>query len=474
VLALVALAGCGSSSSSSSTPSPVSAELSYFPAGSPLVLTLATAPNSSGVSGAQGLIGHFPLAGFGLQVLQSRLSQAGLSYTSDIKPLLGNPAAFGVASTTIGSGTSSPFLLAWVTRNGARLSSLFRKLFPAASSLGHRDGSSLYQASGLEAAIDGATLVLGSPSAVPAALDRHAHGGGITASQLSAATSGLPENPLVELYGSLAPTLSSATAARRVPWVGAIRSYAAALSASASGLSLRFRLDTGARSLTSQQIPIAAGTTAPQLAGTLPIVTGVHDPAQIVTFAEGAAQAADPTGYASFLKHVAKLKSQTGVDLNSLASLLTGDLVIESDTHTTIGRAQVSNPSAAAQTLTKLLHAPAGVFKHGATFTRAGGGFYAIHNNGVIIHVGVVGSQLVAGTTTPAALKAYAAAPASTVAGAQGSVAFRISLLQLLKLTLHQAPPAYVQSILNSLGDITGWASASPGALTGSASLAIR
>jgi hypothetical protein len=477
--AVVALAGCGSSSSSSqSASSPAATELSYFPSGTPFVMTIATDPNSSAMSGAMDLIGRFPLAGFGLQAVQSKLAQLGIDYSSQIKPLLGNPIAVGVTGTSIsGASTGVPVLAVFVSKSASQLKSLVAKVLGGVPSGSTRDGASLYRLGSAELAIDGATAVLGDGGTVPAALDRHAHGGGITTAQFAAGTSGLPQNTLMEAFGNLGDVLSqpSAASARRIPWISAIRSYGATLSASSSGLTLRYRLDTGGRTLTSGQVPIASGTTTPRLVtGAAPIVTGIHDPAQIVTFAEGAAQAVDPSGYASFLKHAARFKAKTGIDFNSVASLLTGDLDIDSDTHTTVGRATVSNPVAMAQTLSKLAHAPSGVFKHGVSFAGLGGGFYAIREPKVTINVGVVGNQLVAGRATAAQLRAFARAPTAPAAGAPGSVSFRIGLLDLLKLTLRRAPPVVVQTILNSVGDITGSAAASPSALTGSASIAIK
>ena len=64
VLAAVALAGCGSSSSSSPA-NPAAAELSYFPSGSPFVITIATDPAGAPIQGVQALLGRFPFAALG-------------------------------------------------------------------------------------------------------------------------------------------------------------------------------------------------------------------------------------------------------------------------------------------------------------------------------------------------------------------------------------------------------------------------
>ena len=318
--------------------------------------------------------------------------------------------------------------------------------------------------------------MIGTSATVSAALDRHAHGGGFTPAEFTSDTAGLPQNTVMEAVGSLTGVLSkpSAAKAHMVPWVAAIRSYGASITASSSGVNFQYRLDTSGGALSASQVPIAAGSTAPSLAGTMPIVIGIHDPAHIVSFAEAAAQAASPAGYAKFQARQAAFKKRTGVDLNSLASLLTGDLIIESDTHTTMGRVTVSDPSAAASTLAKLGGAPQGLFKKSTRVAKLPGGFYAIHEPATTITVGVIGNQLVAGKATPAQMRTFAAAPTTASTFAHGSVAFRIGLIDLLHVALKTAPSAILQTLLNQLGDISGWAASSSSALTGSATLAIK
>src|SRR5207248_6092549 len=112
--------------------------------------------------------------------------------------------------------------------------------------------------------------------------------------------------------------------ARKVPWVGALRGYAAAINASANGLSFQYKLDTTGAALTTSQLPIASGSATPSLAGGLPIQVGLRDPSQVFAFVEGAQQTAIPAKYAAFLSRQAAVRRKTGVDLNSLAKLMTG------------------------------------------------------------------------------------------------------------------------------------------------------
>jgi hypothetical protein len=476
LLCALAVAGCGSSKSASS-PNPVNTELSYFPANSPFVMSIVTDPNSAAVTGAHDLINNFPIASFGESALMQKLNQEGVNYENDIRPLFGNPVMFGL--TDMGFSTSAgstDFLLVWVTKDAGKLSALLKKL-GGFRSAGSHDGATLYQAGGAAFAVDGATLLIGrSATVVDSALDRHAHGGGVTASQYAQAFNGLPQNSLIEAFGNLAGVLSGrgTAKAQRIPWVAALRSYATSISANSSGLTFQYRLDTTGQQLTQAQVPLAPATVPPTLAGTLPIAAGIEDPAHIVAFVESAEQASSPASYAKFLRRQATIRAKTGVELNSVLKLATGSLMISSNTRATMGRVGLSNPTAAASALSKLMTQPHSVFDKSTSVHRLGGGFYAINESHQTITVGVVGSQLLVGKATPAQLRSFAAAPIAQAAGAQGSVAFQIALIQLLKVTLKNALPKEAQGALGALGDITGWADATPSALTGSATLAVH
>lgn len=476
-VAVLAIAGCGSSSSPSTGSGARDGELSYFPSSSPLVLSLVTDPNAQAVKQGQALLGRFPIAAFGQTLLTTELQRLGIDYQSDIRPLFGNPIMVGVTGSTLSGAARHAYLLAWVTNDAGKLGALVKKI-PSLHRLGSHDGATLYQNAGsMTLALDGATAVLGpSQAAVSSALDRHAHGGGISGSDYVRAFSGLPPDALIQVFGSLSGVLSSPSvaAARRVPWIAALRGYAASISASGSGLTLQYRLDTGGGALTSAQVPVTPGGTTPSLAGTLPITFAIDDPAHLAAFAEAAEQAASPSGYASFEQRQAAVRAKTGVDLHSLLTLLTGELIIASDVHTTIARGTVSDPAAAAKDLSKLLSAPRSLFNQATGVSNLGGGLYAIKEKRATITVGVVGNQLVAGKASAAQLRAFASAPATPVAGAHGAVAFRVALSNLLALAIKRAPPQIVAQLLSSLGDVIGSTSASTRALTGNATLAIK
>jgi hypothetical protein len=450
------------------------------------VLTVATDPNSSAIKGVQALIGRFPLASLGVGALKSKLQQSGVNYDGDVRPLFGNPIAFGLTLPQLSSRITTDALVVWMSKDSSKLKALVKKAVPGIKTIGSHDGATLYAAgAGGSLAIDGATAIIGSSrTIVTAALDRHSHGGGVTAGEYSRALAGLPQDAVVKSFGDLTGILSrpSAAKARRVPWVAALRGFAETVTASSSGLTFNYHFDTAGAPLTPSQLPFAQGTTAPNFAGPLPITLGIHDPAQIVSFIETTEQTTNPAGYARALSGQAALRRKTGVDLNSLVNLMTGDLIVASDTVTTLARAKVTDPAAAQQTLDKLAGERVTVFA-GAPLVRVGPG-YELESGSSRILLRVVGDQLVLARGPvsnraalgrwPDALQAFATAPTSPAPAAHGAVAFRVSLNQLLALVLRQAPPRALQSVLSQLTDITGSSSVSPSGLTGSATIGVK
>jgi hypothetical protein len=473
IVVAIALAGCGSSSLSSA----LSTELSYFPKDSPFVMSIVTDPGSSAVKNGQAMLHRLPLVTLGQAALIARLQQVGISYDADIRPLFGNPLLVGVEGPSASGATRSKVLVVWVTKDAGTLSSLIRKLhFPRTQSL---DGATLYQASTSTLAVNGATLVAGPSASVMAALDRHAHGDGISSAAYEREIRGLPQSSLIEAFGYLSPILSAHNAkTRRVPWVAALRGYGVSLSASSAGLNVQYRLDTGAAVLTSAQLPIAPGAAVPRLAGSLPIQVGLRDPATTLRFALDAEQRASPARYAADLARMTAVRRRTGVDFRrDVLDQLGSNTVVASDGHSFMVRVDVLSTATAARTLQRLGPSALDVVgtHPGATVTLGLDGFETIHRaHKPNILFGLVGSELVAGTATPAQLRTFAAAPAAAAPGAQGAAAFRVALPQLLALTLRSAPSKTLTRLLSSLGDLTGWLSASATALTGSATLALR
>jgi hypothetical protein len=480
VVLAMALSACGSSSGGAPS-NPLQTTLSYFPARTPFVLTVATQPTANAAAQEKQLEQRLPLLSLAKSSLISRLQQMGISYNQDLKPLAGNPVAIGDPSTSI-QAFRSDFLIAWVAKDAGKLNALLKKL-GGLTAAGSHGGAKLYKASGAAVGVIGPTILFAkSMPAITAALDRHAQGSGVTASQYSNAVSGLPPDAAIRIFGDLTQVLSTpqAAQARRVPWVAALRSYGATLGYSSSGLQIKFRLDTGGATLTPSQLPFASGTTPASVVSGLPIQVGIVDPSQIFNFIVSAEKATSPQGYAKFLKQQAVVRRRTGVDINTLIAQFQGDLVVDSDTHTTLGRAGLRDPDTVSNLLVKLSSAKGGLGTSSA-LRSLGGGLYTFQPPGRRLLFTVSGNQLVFGLAPAGAqmkastLRSFAAAPGAALPGASGALSFRISLAQLLSLTASaQTATPLGRQILGLLGDFSGSVAAAPSALTGSATLAIK
>lgn len=478
-LALV-LSGCGSSSPGAPA-DPLASVLSYFPAQTPFVLTLATQPSPQAAAQVSQIEQRIPLVSLETAAVISRLKQLGVDYDQDVKPLLGNPIAIGDPRSSF-AAFRDDFLIAWVTKDASKLHSLLNKvgdLTPA----GEHDQAKLYTVGSSAIAVTGHTLLFAkATSDLINALDRHAHGGGVTSSQYQTAVSGLPQDATVHIFGDVAGLLSTpqAAKARLVPWVRALRSYAATFGSSTAGLTIQFRLNTSGAPLTANQLPFATGTTPAKVVAGLPIQTGIRNPSQIFNFIEGAERATDPAAYAKFLKQQAVVRRRTGIDVNTLVSQFQGDLVVDSDTHVTLVRAAFGDPGTVTSVLSKMASARGGL-GGSATLKSVGGGLYSFAPSGHTGLLTVIGDQLVFGVAPRGSqmkvstLHAFASAPGRSLPGANGAVSFRVGLAQLLTLTASsQTSSPLARQILNLLGDFSGSASVTLQALTGSATLAIK
>ena len=478
VLSAATVAACGSSTSSSpaasgSTPAPMAAALSYFPTGTPFIVTFQTDPDSAALKAAETHQTTTQIAA--KAAFFQALAKLGINYNQDVKPLLGNPVAVGIASSDVTS-KNTPLLGAWQTSNRTALTRLVGKIKQLSVS-GHHDGATLYSspgAGGFALAVDGPTvLVSDSADTIDSALDRHQATSGFSAAEYAEYTRGLPSNSLASVVGDLHSALAQPSAAKalKVPWVAAIKGYGATVDGTSSQVSMHLRLDTTGKPLTESQLPFASGPSAPSLAGTMPIQFAVRDPGAIWSFILGSVQRVQPNSIAKVTKGEAKLKRVTGVDFDQLVHSLTGDLQIESNGQAVLGRVPVSDPASVEKLLST--HATNGMLK-GDRVTSIGGGLYRVQGRSDAGHptlTGMVGHEFVIGEkTTAGALRRWATAPTSA-ASDSGAVAFKLKLAPFITMALAREPNPVVQQFARRIGDLTGSLQASTSGLTGEATV---
>src|SRR6202000_3247691 len=105
-------------------PAPLTAALSYFPSGSPLVATVVSEPKNAAVKHIEASTPDAPLLKAGLF---QELAKLGINYNRDVKPLFGNPIALGIGSANV-TANNTPFLAAWQTESATALKRLITKL----------------------------------------------------------------------------------------------------------------------------------------------------------------------------------------------------------------------------------------------------------------------------------------------------------------------------------------------------------
>lgn len=483
LLALLALAtalvatGCGGSSS---TVSDTTAEvLSYYPSGAPYVIVANTDPNSKQAKNIGKLAGRFPGGPLLLGRLEDKLkSQAGISYEKDVKPVLGND--FAVGAPTVAAAGANHLVGAFVAKDEGKLSSLFDKLSKknGAKQTGDEKGYKLYAAgSNTAIARKGPVLLIADTVAdLKSAIGVHDGSDRLTTSKFDAALSGLSKDALVRIYGNAAALLArpSSAQARRVPWVAALKTFGVAASVEDSGVEVAFHLDTSGKPLSGDQLPLATGDAAPKLAGAGPVRFGLRDLGQALRFAQSAAQSANPASYARFARAKRVIARKIQVDLDrDIVDQLSGDAVLRTDLSRSYQlRAQVKDPRAFARSLKRLDPLVpsflSGAGARGARVRSVGGGLYEVSRNGSTAAYGVVGNVFVAGTGTPAQLRAFGRAVPTAAQDAHGAFVVDVPKGELSSLITRRGglPPA-AGLFLGALGGAHGWAADSPQGLDG-------
>jgi hypothetical protein len=485
LFALVALAlalvgaGCGSKSSGSG----LGTALEYVPKDAPLVVAFETDPDGGQLQQLDKLIAKFPFGGQVKQSFKTSFKNSSrLDFDQDVKPLLGNELVVAVPPGKLlrGNGTTG-FVAAWKVKD----EKLGAKLVKAGGTkVGSAGGVDIYGSSAgssFRAIKDGTLVVAATQPDLEAALKRAGGSDHMTEDDFNSALGDLNKDALVRVTGDLQALLSGpeAAAARKLKWVGALRTFGATVSAEPDGIGGGLRVKTEG-SLGEQDLPLAAGEqSAPVVRRAGEVGFGVRNPAQIFTFGQAASRVTDPAGYAKFQREKAKVGRQLGVSVDrDLIGQLTGNSAVSVSLDGDFAvRADLRDPTAAEATLKKVaprLQKLAKGKSLGLSTPKGGKGFYALAQaNGKKLVFGVVGKTFVAATDAGRAAQ-FAGQSPSAVPGVKGALVVASDARSLANALAAQRGQSGAQIVTGALGDLTGSVEAETGELTADFKLQIK
>jgi hypothetical protein len=487
----LAAAGCGSSSSNSGK-SPLDNALGYLPKNGPLVISIDTNTNDSQWKSLTTNVKKFPFSSqVASSLKRSLVSQSGLDYDKDIKPLLGNELVVGAPTVQSTIGSNDEFVVAIQVKDKGKLSDALSRSKDLTKD-GSSGGATLYKSSsgGGETVQDGNVLLAASSKQqAVAALEQRDRDDRLTEDTFNSGLSGVPSDALARLFVNAQALINGSpgtATAQKVKWVAALRTGGFALSSQNDGLAIDFNIKTDPSQLSDSDLPIASGEASPPVSAKgSEIGVGIRGLDQTEHFAESVAQVVSPASYADFVRAKRQLNSRLGLNLDDdLVSQLSGNSTFAFDTSGNFAmRAEPKDPAAFKKTLVRFAAvAPEfadGAGLHGAKLTRAGGLYKLTGRNGKTIYYGMVG-KVFAASNSAARLAQIASNTPQAVQGAKGAVAINADIGGIVAQVISQAAGgglggAFGGSLATApLGSLTGWASSSTSGLSGHFKLQIK
>ena len=359
-----------------------------------------------------------------------------------------------------------------------------------AREVGEVSGATLYDENGTVFAVEDDTIVVAGSRALlegsaRAPRRRRRARRGHTFEQ---GLEGLPDDAIARVYADVQALLEGdpdTREARKVEWIGALRTLGLTASVSEDAIEIDFDLRTDSDGLTEEDLPIASGSESPDIVKRSgEIGVGIRNIAQTVKFVEAAAQAIDPSGYGDYAAAKRTIEKRLGVDIDAdLIDQLNGDLSATISLDGDFGvRAELDDPAAFQRTLAKVADTlpavaeGAGLNDVAIVKPKRGEDFYALAEpDGDSIVFGVVDEAFVLandpgapGSSQPR-VRAPCGAPRArwswrpTPRSSPTSCSPRSSPLEL--------PPGV---LTKPLGDLTGSVAADTDGLTGRLSLEIE
>jgi Protein of unknown function (DUF3352) len=494
-LSSATLVACGGDDEAAT---PVDAGLAYLPADAPLAVAIDTDLDGEQYKAIDSILAKFPLEVTSVkELLREQLAGAGsgVDFEEDVEPILGNPFVVGAINGSFMDGsTTSDFVAAIEARNMGALENLIEKT--GARETGDVAGATTYEDDGSVFAVeDNMVVFAGSDELLDQALERADGDDHLDADTVDEALDGLPENAAARLYADIEALLASDPGtenARKVKWVGALRTLGMTASAREDEVEVELNLRTDPEGLGDEDLPIASGDDAP------PVVSrdgeiglGIRDPAHILRFAEAAGQALDPSGFGDYAQAKQTLDARLDINIDEdLIGQLTGDLSASVALDGGFGlRAEVEDSAALERTLAKIADMLPS-FAQGAGFgsvtiekPRDGEDLYAlVQPGGGGVVFGVTDGVLVVASDSERAHEVAEQEP-EPADGAEGAIAMSSDAEQLANAVIDQFREQLgvggleafgAQLFTGPLADMVGSLSASTEGLHGRVTLRIE
>lgn len=491
---LIVVAGCGGDDDGGGgDDSPLGNALAYAPADTPFVVAIDTDVEGSQFEAVQAIGERFPFADQARDALQDALSEEDLDFEQDVQPFLGNE--FVVAATDIRSftaeGDTDDFVGAIEAGDQEALDALVEKA--NLDEIGEESGATLYESEdGDITAVEGDTLVVaGSRELLEEALARHDGDDNLGAEDFDSGVEDLQEESLFRGYFDVAALIEAEEGgemALEVPYLAAAKKFGFSAAAEEDSITIDFRLSTDGDELSDEELPIASGPESPDvLEGDGKIGAGLRDPLQILTFAENAGQAVDPSGFGDYNTGKETIERQIGVDLEEDVLGQADEVALRFSLDGTFAlRAPLEDGPAFKETLDKLGRTLPDILESslggsvGYSAANRNNDFYALSlPNGQSIVYGVFDGAFVLANDSGEAGTLSVSGETSPVDGAEGAVTMRADAQEVATAAIRQfggqlgvpGGGAGASLFTEPLGDLTGSLAAEPDATTGKITL---
>jgi hypothetical protein len=302
-----------------------------------------------------------PLGGSGLEEQLRRIAdELGISYDNDVKPLLGNDVAIGVERLASGDAGDLAFVAALQTKDGEKLREVADRIafFEPA---GEDSGATLYritQSTAFAAVEDDVLVIAGTREILDRALARRDGGDGIDDDAVGVRLTDLPGDAAIRAAGDTDVLLArdGLDQFSGVPWVAALRSFGAAISADEGELRIDATLNTDPDDVGEDDLPLATGDDAPEVLDRDREIAGANrNQSQTTVFLLRAARAAYRDS--RFVNEVDALEEELGIDFEQeILRQFEGPSVsaVSPDGRRFAARSEVSDPEELARAMRAL------------------------------------------------------------------------------------------------------------------------